>query len=203
MVTNRENAETALLPEPLCNEMAATAIADEKAQKTDQLCYLFLIFLTGCLVGWIYEEIFYWVTEGLLRNRGLLYGPWLPIYGVGALAIYAMKPVKNRPVLLFLLCMAVSGLVEYIIGYAGLRLFGLRLWDYRGLLLNIDGIVCLRSVLSFALMGLIFHYRLEPAAERMVKKLPPPTVHNTCLFLLLLFLADCVLSALFRTPITY
>ena len=96
MVTNREKAETALLPEPLCNKMAATAIADEKVQKTDQLSYLFLIFLTGCLVGWIYEEFFYWVTEGLLRNRGILYGPWLPIYGIGALGIYAMKPMKKK-----------------------------------------------------------------------------------------------------------
>ena len=203
MVTDRGAAEIALLQKLWYNETVEKSIAAEKEQKTDSLCYLFLIFLTGCLVGWIYEEIFYWVTEGMLRNRGILYGPWLPIYGVGALSIYAMKPVKNQPVLLFLLCAAVSGIVEYIIGYAGLHFFGLRLWDYRGLLLNIDGIVCLRSVLSFALMGLIFHYRLEPAAERMVKKLHPGTVHNTCLFLLLLFLADCVLSALFRTPITY
>ena len=203
MYTDRGNAEIALLRKLWCSETAGNTITEEKEQKTDQLCYLFLIFLTGCLVGWIYEKIFYWVTEGLLRNRGILYGPWLPIYGVGALSIYAMKPVKNQPVLLFLLCAAVSGIVEYIIGYAGLHFFGLRLWDYRGLLLNIDGIICLRSVLSFALMGLIFHYRLEPAAERLVKKLHPGTVHNTCLFLLLLFLADCVLSALFRTPITY
>lgn len=203
MYTDRGNAEIALLRKLWCSETAGNTITEEKEQKTDQLCYLFLIFLTGCLVGWIYEEIFYWVTEGLLRNRGILYGPWLPIYGVGALAIYAMKPVKKQPVLLFLLCAAVSGIVEYIIGYAGLHLFGLRLWDYRGLLLNIDGIICLRSVLSFALMGLVFHYWLEPAAERMVKKMNPRTVRSVCLFLLLLFLVDCVLSALLRTPITY
>ena len=56
-----------------------TITATESNQKRiDLLCYLFLIFLTGCLVGWGYEEIFYWITEGLLRNRGILYGPWLP-----------------------------------------------------------------------------------------------------------------------------
>lgn len=203
MVTDRGDAEIALLQKLWYNETAGNTITEAKEQRANQLCYLFLIFLTGCLVGWIYEEIFYWVTEGLLRNRGILYGPWLPIYGVGALAIYAMKPVKKQPVLLFLLCAAVSGIVEYIIGYAGLHLLGLRLWDYRGLLLNIDGIICLRSVLSFALMGLVFHYWLEPAAERMVKKMNPHTIRSVCLLLLLLFLADCVLSTLFRTPITY
>ena len=92
--------------------MVAVTIENKK-QETDRLCYLFLIFLTGCLVGWVYEEIFYWITEGMLRNRGILYGPWLPIYGLGALGIYAMKPMKKNPVLLFFLCAAVSGIVEY------------------------------------------------------------------------------------------
>lgn len=172
-------------------------------QRMDRLCYLFLIFLIGCLAGWFYEEIFYWITEGLLRNRGLLYGPWLPIYGIGALGIYAMKPLKKRPVLLFLLCALVAGIVEYIIGFAGIHFFGVRLWDYRGLFLNISGIICLRSVVSFAVMGLVFHYLLEPAAERTVRKADSKTVHTVCLVLLLVFIADCILSALFRTPITY
>ena len=172
-------------------------------QKIDRLCYLFLIFLIGSMAGWVYEEIFYWITEGMLRNRGILYGPWLPIYGIGALGIYAMKPMKKHPVFLFFLCALVAGIVEYIIGYIGIRYFGMRLWDYRGLLWNIDGIICFRSVVSFALMGLAFHYRLEPAAERMVQKLPTGTVRAVCLVLLITFAADCILSALFRTPITY
>ena len=118
-------------------------------QRTDRLCYLFLIFLAGCLVGWIYEEIFYWITEGLLRNRGLLYGPWLPIYGIGALGIYAMKPMRKHPA-----------------------------W-------------------------LVFYYLIEPAAERTVSKADSKTAHTVCLLLLLVLIADCILSALFRTPITY
>lgn len=90
-----------------------TVIIENKERGIHRLCYLFLIFLTGCLVGWVYEEIFYWITEGMLRNRGILYGPWLLIYGIGALGIYAMKPKKKNPVLLFFLCAAVSGIVEY------------------------------------------------------------------------------------------
>lgn len=168
-----------------------------------KLSYLFLIFLTGCLVGWIYEEIFYWITEGLLRNRGILYGPWLPIYGIGALGIYALKPLKRHPVWLFLLCVAVTGVVEYIIGYVGIRFFGLRLWDYRGLFLNLDGIICFRSVASFGILGLAFHYLLEPMGEKLYGKIPAQTMRTACLVLAALFLADCMLSALFRTPITY
>ena len=92
--------------------MTVSAAVDSWKRETAGLYYLFLVFLAGCVVGWVYEEIFYWITEGVLRNRGILYGPWLPIYGIGALGIYAMKPLKKNPLLLFILCMAVSGAVE-------------------------------------------------------------------------------------------
>lgn len=184
--------------------MESCAINNDRGKiSAVRLCYGLLIFLTGCLAGWIYEEVFYWITEGLLRNRGILYGPWLPIYGIGALGIYALKPLKRHPVLLFLLCAAVAGVVEYIIGYAGIHYFGLRLWDYRGLFLNIGGIICLRSVVSFGVLGMVFHYLLEPTGEKLFRRMPERTIYACCLMLAALFLADCILSFLFRTPITY
>ena len=76
--------------------MITVTAAESVKQKRNLLCYLFLVFLTGCLVSWIYEEIFCRITEGMLRNRGILYGPWLPVCGVGALGIYAMKPVRKH-----------------------------------------------------------------------------------------------------------
>lgn len=170
---------------------------------SEKLCYLFMIFMLGCFVGWIYEEIFYWFTEGMLRNRGLLYGPWLPIYGVGALGIYGLKPIKRNPVLLFALCIAVSGVVEYIIGFTGIHLFGMRLWDYRGLFLNIGGIICFSSVISFGIMGLVFHYYLEPIGEKIYQKTPFNILKTVCALLIVLLFIDCIMSFLFRTPITY
>ena len=178
-------------------------ITSAQRTTTEKLCYLFMIFMMGCFVGWIYEEIFYFFTEGMLRNRGLLYGPWLPIYGVGALGIYALKPIKRNPVLLFTLCILITGVVEYIIGFAGIQLFGLRLWDYRGLFLNISGIICFRSVISFGIMGLAFHYFLEPIGEKLYQKTPLIIIKKVCLLLIVLLFIDCIMSFLFRTPITY
>lgn len=184
-------------------EIESPQISFRTKTTVDKLCYLFLIFLLGCFVGWIYEEIFYWTTEGMLRNRGILYGPWLPIYGTGALGIYALKPIKKHPALLFLLCVSVTGVVEYIIGFAGIHLFGMRLWDYRGLFLNISGIICFRSVISFGIMGLAFHYFLEPIGEKLHQKTPAVIIKAVCLALLALLFIDCILSFLFRTPITH
>lgn len=181
--------------------MENTTVLQKKA--VNLLCYVFLIFLLGCFAGWIYEEIFYWITEGMLRNRGILYGPWLPIYGIGALGIYGMKPMKKHPVLLFSLCIVFTGVLEYVIGYIGIHFFGLRLWDYRGLFLNIGGIVCFRSVVSFGVLGLFFHYMLEPMGEKLYQRIQPAVVHLLCLILITIFIIDCILSYLFRTPITY
>lgn len=183
--------------------MEGFVLADSKKDRLGCVCYLFLIFLAGCVVGWIYEEIFYWITEGMLRNRGILYGPWLPIYGIGALAIYGMKPMKKHPALLFLLCIGITGVVEYVIGFIGIEYFGLRLWDYRGLFLNLNGIICFRSVVSFGILGMVFHYLLEPAAGELYARVRPKVVYGACLVLVIVMSIDCIVSALFRTPIVY
>lgn len=91
-----------------------------------------------------------------MRNRGELYGPWLPIYGTGTLGIYLLKPWRKRPLLVFVLCVIITGVVGYVIGIVALEIFELRLWDYRGRFLNIGGLVCLRSVVSFGILGLVF-----------------------------------------------
>ena len=94
--------------------MHPSATTEITLERRGRMYYLFLIFLTGCLVGWIYEEIFYWITEGMLRNRGILYGPWLPIYGTGALVfLLLLNKVRDRPALLFVLAMVAAGVIEY------------------------------------------------------------------------------------------
>lgn len=183
--------------------MRDTAVIEMRGEIKDRLCYMFLVFIAGCIIGWIYEEVFYLITEGAVQNRGILYGPWLPIYGAGALGIYAVKPLKKDPVMLFMLCTAISGFVEYVIGYVGVYILDMRLWDYRGLFLNLDGIICLRSVMSFGIMGMIFLYLLEPAAEKIYKKTASYKIQLCCMFILTVFIFDCIMSALFRSPITY
>ncbi len=183
-------------------EQAANSVS-KQIWLLDRLCYLFLVFISGSFVGWVYEEIFYWITEGALRNRGVLYGPWLPIYGIGALGIYAMKPLKKHPVLLFSLCVGITGIVEYTIGFVYLKYLDLRLWDYRGLFLNIGGLVCFRSVITFGLLGIFFHYVLEPVSSGIYKKTDPRIKYAVCAVLSAAILTDSALSALFRNPITY
>ena len=94
--------------------LTAVSAPSRSPVRSQRLCYLFFLFLAGCLVGWVYEELFYWASEGLLRNRGVLYGPWLPIYGTGGVAVLILlkKCFKSVP-LTFVASMAVCSVIEY------------------------------------------------------------------------------------------
>ncbi len=126
-----------------------------------------MLFLTGSVIGWIYETLFYFLSTGQYVKRGQGFGPWLPIYGFGAVLLYLLSHrFKKSKITVFSIYTLGAGLVELI---AGWWLFhfknGLRLWDYnteRWNYGNVGGFVCLRSVLIFGLLGLFFDYILAP-----------------------------------------
>ena len=122
-----------------------------RKEVNQKILYLILIFMIGAVVGYIYEVIFYLIQDYQLINRGVLYGPYLPIYGAGAVFIYFLKPLKKHPILLFISSMLITGILEYIIGLYCLKINNIRLWEYTDLFMNIQGLVCLRSVITFAI----------------------------------------------------
>lgn len=135
-----------------------------------------LIFVIAGICGWVYEELFYRINDGYFSLRGHGYGPWLPIYAFGMIILlFATAPVKESKWKTILVCAAISGGFEFIVGWAIYHLYdGLRLWDYNvekwnwG---NIGGYVCIRSVLVFALAAPLLIYTLVPLIGTMAKKL--------------------------------
>lgn len=184
------------------NPVAVERKESRKDSGKETALFYFFLFLAGCLVGWIYEEIFYLVTEGILEKRGFLYGPYLPVYGFGALLMQLLlKRFKGKPAVVFLLSAVITGVLEYITGVLMWAVWHRRWWDYTGLFWNIDGYVCLRSVLSFAVGGLILLYILEPLMRKAYQRLSRKALHIAGGgFAVLLFL-DCIFSFLFRNPI--
>ena len=83
-------------------------MSKNKKNIIDKILYNFIIFLLGAVTGYIYEVIFYYITLGILNNWGVLYGPYLPIYGIGAVLLSKLKPLKKKPILLFILSIIVQ-----------------------------------------------------------------------------------------------
>lgn len=138
---------------------------------------IFLIFVIGSVIGWIYEEIFYYFQDGHLVDRGFLIGPWLPIYGIGAVVmVLALKWAKRWPPLVFVCGMLLTGILEWGTGAFIMAVWHKRMWDYTGLFMNIGGFVCLRSVLTFAIGGIALIYFIEPFMEKRIHTMRARTV---------------------------
>ena len=58
----------------------------------------YIIFVVYALIGWIYEVSWYLIMENRFVNRGVLFGPFLPIYGFGILILlfFLRKFIKKR-----------------------------------------------------------------------------------------------------------
>lgn len=163
---------------------------------------LFLVFFVGCVAGYVYEEIFYYLTEHFVGNRGFLFGPWLPVYGCGAvLMVLLLRPMKRYPVRLFALSMLVTGVLEYATGFVMWEIWRKRWWDYTGLFLNLGGYVCLRSVLSFAVGGFLLLYCAEPLVVRLSGRMGARRRALLCGVIAAALILDLILSLLFRDPI--
>ena len=155
-------------------------------RKFDTICYLALIFWVFGIVGWVYEMLFYRLNDGMFVERGQGFGPWLPIYGFGAvfICLFAMRFRKSIPAV-FLMSALVSGVVEYLTGWVFYTFFdGLRLWDYNTEIWNwgnINGYICLRSILLFAFSGVFLIYIAVPMIGKLKELLAEKVFRVICI----------------------
>ena len=151
----------------------------ELTEKKRNVIGIFLLTVLGGVLGWIYEMIFYRIDLGYFIKRGHGFGPWLPIYAFGALAlILVVQKKKLHPLLLFLISAVGSGIIEYATGWVLYNLMGgVRLWDYNVEIWNwgnIDGFICARSVLIFGVFGTVFGALIVPKFMEYIKKVKAP-----------------------------
>lgn len=144
-------------------------INDEiKLEKYQLIGIISLVVVISGLFGWIYEFVFYYFNFGMNKFywQGGNFLPWINIYAIGSLMILLLtKRLKKHPILVFFVSFISTGILEYISGFLVLKIRGVRYWDYNTEILNfgnIDGFVCLRSVLFFGFSALILIYLIMP-----------------------------------------
>ena len=135
------------------------------------------IIVFAGVFGFIYEFIFYFINSGFktFYYRGSNFLPWINIYATGSIMILLLTyKIKKKPILVFIISMLTTGILEYFSGYFMYKFNGgIRCWDYRHEILskiNIDGFVCLRSVLIFGLSALLLMYLVLPLFMYILKK---------------------------------
>ncbi|MBQ0010463.1 MAG: putative ABC transporter permease [Ruminococcus sp.] len=160
---------------------------------------LFFLFFTGAVIGFVYEVLYTRLIHGYWAYRGTFWGPYLPLYGVGALLLYALfHRLVRIPPLVFLLSGLTTGLLEYGSGRVLLLMTGKKYWNYSRYSVVFDryGFVSLRSVLIFAVGAMLLLYAIVPLLLPALEKAKPKTRHILFGILAAIFLCDAVLTLL-------
>ncbi len=167
------------------------------------------LFAVYSFTGWIIEVIYRSYKSRKFINAGFLHGPFLPIYGIGALILIYLDYLSGDSNLLvkFIIFTAALTAIEYITGALFEKIFNLVLWDYSKNRFNLKGRVCLSFSAAWGLMAILFTVFLHPYVKHtlqlVLQRIDAPLV----LFFSAYFLSDLVLSVaklnMFRKKIAY
>lgn len=132
-----------------------------------------LLFYIYCFMGWVWESCYVSLENQKWVNRGFLKGPFLPIYGSGAIVvIISTLTVENEFILVFIIGMIAATILEYITGAMMEKVFHVRYWDYTKEPFNINGHICLTSSLAWGVFSVLLVRFVNPPIENLIKFIP-------------------------------
>lgn len=173
-------------------------------QKMDTINYmrrysiwsLIALFFIFAIIGWIWEVVLHIIVDGEFVKRGVLQGPWLPIYGYGGILILTvLNKFRAKPLTQFIAIIILCGTIEYFTSvYLETIYNGQRWWDYSGYFLNLHGRICAEGLLVFGLGGIAIVYIAAPLLDNIVKKVNHKKLVTVCCILVILFAIDNIYS---------
>ena len=164
----------------------------------------FLYFMMYAIIGWCYEVflevvIYRWGFS----NRGVLFGPYCPVYGFGALAfiftVYELikdKSLKRKLIMIpvvFLGCMTIATLIELGTSYICEWIMGSWPWQtYADYKINFQARIALSPSIRFGIGGVVFLYLLQPLFEKIVNKFSSKTLNIIFYILIIIITFDLI-----------
>ena len=101
---------------------------------------IFWIFVLGSIFGFFAEMLYALVyTRTIEVRQGLIYGPFIQIYGIGAVAYYILITNIQDPKKAFISGMIMGGALEYLCSFFQEIFFGTISWDYSNSFMNLNG----------------------------------------------------------------
>ena len=160
---------------------------------------VFWIFVVACVAGLIAEVIWHMIVvePGVYQDRaGLLYGPFSPIYGVGAvLMTVALNRFHDKnPIIIFLVSAFIGGAFEFFVSWFMEVAFGIVAWDYSGTFLNICGRTNFMFMCIWGVLGLLWVKFATPLLLKLINKIPWNWRYVVTGVCTVLMVVDCVLT---------
>ena len=173
---------------------------------------LFLSFMMYAFLGWFYEVFLEVVVYRWgYSDRGVLFGPYCPVYGVGAiLFLGAFRPLMKKkepdwfrfyvkPIIIFLGCMAIATTVELLASYMLEFFTGAWPWQtYADYEINFQARIALSPSVRFGLGGLLFLYIVQPFYDWLFSKAKEKTLNIITACVALIVLCDCIYTFIIK-----
>ena len=160
------------------------------------LAQYFLYFMFYSILGWIVETIYIYICTGKWCNRGFFIGPYCPIYGFGCVFIVILLGrYSDSPLVLFFMSLIICSSLEYFTSYILEKIFNARWWDYSKRKYNINGRICLETLVPFGIGGVVVIYLVHPFISRIVNLLSPNVKYIIAGVLAVIFLTDLIVSS--------
>lgn len=126
-------------------------------------------FYFYCIFGWCFESTYVSLKSRRPVNRGFLRGPWLPLYGSGAiLVLWITLPFRDMPVMVYVVGAIGATVLEYFTGEAMMRIFKVRYWDYSNQKFQYKGHICLGSTIAWGFLSLLMVYVVHKPVENFI-----------------------------------
>ncbi len=156
--------------------------------------WLFLFYFY-CFAGWCFESVFVSLKSHKWVNRGFMRGPFLPLYGSGAIMMLVVSmPYADNIPLTYVAGVFGATALEYVTGVAMVALFKMRYWDYSNRFLNFQGHICLRSSLTWGLFTVLMTRVIHRPIESMMYRIPGQVLYYAIVVLTIYIVADFTLS---------
>lgn len=171
----------------------------DKESIIQKLTKIFWIFLIGSILGYGIEMIVGLVQNGhFVSRQGLLFGPFIQVYGVGLVAYYLVisNIRKKSYIKIFFITMLLGGIVEYLFSYLQETWFGTISWDYSNLLFNIHGRTSLLHCLYWGIGGVLFVRFILPLIRNLNEWCKNTNFRFITAFLVLFITFDIVMSGM-------
>lgn len=129
-------------------------------------------FYFYCLFGWCFESTFVSICSKHFVNRGFMKGPWLPLYGTGAISVlFITLPFQDNPILVYFIGALTATILEYIAGTLMVTFFKVRYWDYSHRKIQLHGHICLFSSIAWGFLSLLMVYFVHTPVSHFILSL--------------------------------
>ena len=157
----------------------------------------FLLFIIYSVLGWIMEVTCKLIQYKRFINRGFLIGPYCPIYGCGGILItLLLNRYISDPFVLFVMAILLCGTLEYLTSWFMEKAFKARWWDYSQIKFNLNGRVCLGTIIPFGILGLFISYISNPFLLGKIYQIPEIWLNIISGTILVIFIIDNIVSGI-------